>query len=343
MEAHGTEPHTTLAHGAQSRTRNRVRSVIDEVLKHVVEKFHHVLDELRHVLPLIEVLQIHGRKTADGRTLLVRGQEDFGAKVRSVDLEPLIGKPLGQHAVGRIGKDQVRFAGVHAHFQNTLPEITGTHRFNHFTGGRVFELPRIVIVGISHTRFDLLHEGVGNIDAMMQIECAHIGVARGLAHLNELNDVRMINRQEGRVGPAPRRTLTIRKTGRIVDLEMRHDTHAFVVSVANAHVNADATAEHRKPVDFGKRIDQPFGRIGHVAQKARDRQTALVTPEAQNRRRKTQPVATRIVINALRMFGIARKAFRHKGVALLRRCFPFSHIAFAQALQPQLVKKRIAR
>ena len=79
MEAHGTEPHTTLAHGAQSRTRNRVRSVIDEVLKHVVEKFHHILDELRHVLPLIEVLQIHGRKTADGRTLLVRGQEDFGA------------------------------------------------------------------------------------------------------------------------------------------------------------------------------------------------------------------------------------------------------------------------
>ena len=231
---------------------------------------------------------------------------------------------------------------MHAHFQNTLPEITCTHRFNHFTGGRVFELPRIVIVSITHARFNLLHEGVGNIDAVMQIERAHVGVARWLAHFDELNDIGMINRQEGRVGPAPRRTLTIRKTGRIVDLEMRHDTHAFVVSVANAHVNTDAAAEHRQPVDFGKRIDQPFGRIGHVAQKARDRQTALVTPEAQNRRRKTQPMATRVVINAFCMFGIARKTFRHKGVAFLRGRFPFSHIAFAQALQPQLVKKRVA-
>ena len=177
---------------------------------------------------------------------------------------------------------------------------------------------------------------------MVQIEGAHIGIARGLAHFDELHDVRMVDRKVRHVRAAARGALAVGQAGRVVDLEVRHDAHALFIGIADTDVNAHAAAEHRKPVDFRERVHKTLGRVGHVAHKARDRQTALVAAEAQNRRRKAQPVLAGVVVDALRVLGIAGKVLGNIGVALLRGLFPFAHIAFAQTLHAQLVEEFVA-
>ena len=157
------------------------------------------------------------------------------------------------------------------HFENALPEVARGNDFRHAPRRGVLQLPRVVRIGVAHRGFDLRHEGVRKIDAVVEVQGFEVLVARGLSHLDERNDVRMIDVEKRRVRAATGRALTVRKARRIVDLQVRHHAHALFIRRADAHVDPHAAPEHREPIDFGERVDEPFGAVGHVGEEAGNR------------------------------------------------------------------------
>ena len=240
--------------------------------------------------------------------------------------EPLVLEPGGQRAVGRVGEDEIGLARVHAHLKEALPEVAGGDGRDDLARGRVTKIPGVVRIGVAHRGLDLLHEGVGDVDAVVQIEGLEVLVARGLAHLDERNDVRMVDREEGGVGAAAGRTLTVGEAGGVVDLEVRHHAHGLLVGRADADVDAHAAAEHGEAVDLGERLDEAFGAVVHVGEIARDGKPAARAAEGENGRRKGKPVA----------------ACGHELEALLRTLLVRAHVAFAKAHEPELIKERVA-
>ena len=154
---------------------------------------------------------------------------------------------------------------MHAHFKNTLPQFTRAHGLNDLAACGVFQFPGVVRIRITHARFNLFHEGVGDVHAMVKVERLEVGVTRGLTHLNKLNHIGVINVEKCGVGAAAGGTLAVRKARGIVDAQMRHHAHALIVGAADVDVNADAAPEHRKPVDLGERVHKPLSTVGHVA------------------------------------------------------------------------------
>ena len=258
-----------------------------------------------------------------------------------MNLQSLVLEPRGKGPVGGVRKDEVGLARVHAHFQNALPNLAGGHAVDDLARGRVTELPRVVRVGVAHRGFNLLHEGGGDVDAVVEIQGLHVLVARGLAHLDELNDVGVAHVEERSIRAAARGTLAVGEARSVVDLEVRENAHRLFIGAADPHVDAYAAPEHREPVHFGERVDEPLGAVFHVGEEARNRQTALSAAERKNRRREGEPVAACIVVNSLRVLRIAREMFSHEGKALLRTFFLRTHVAFAQAHESEFVKERV--
>ena len=258
-----------------------------------------------------------------------------------MNAQPLVLQPRGERAVGGVRKDKVGLARMHAHFQNALPDFARGDAVDDLASSRVPKLPRVVRIRVAHRGLDLLHEGVGNVDAVMEVQGLHVLVARGLAHLDELNDVGVAHVEEGRIGAAARGALAIGKARSVVDLEVRENAHRLFIGASDAHVDTDAAPEHREPVHFGERVDEPFGAVFHVGEEARDRKPALSAAEGENRRREGEPVAARIVVNPLCVFRVARKMFRHEGKAFLGTLFIRAHVAFAQAHQSEFIKERV--
>ena len=176
----------------------------------------------------------------------------------------------------------------------------------------------------------------------MKVERLEVLVARRLSHLDERNDVRMIDRKEGGVGAAAGRALAVGEARRIVDLEMRHDAHGLFVGGTDADMNADAAPEHGETVDFGERLDEPFGAVVHVGEIARDGQASARAAEGENGRRKGEPVAACVFVDALGVRRIRAEGLGHELEALLRALLVGAHVAFAKAHEPELVKERVA-
>ena len=342
VKAHGAEAHAALAHGGVARAADAVGRVLDEVLEHVVEELHRVVDELLVAAPLVVVLEVDGGEAADGRAVLRGRQENLGAEVGAVNGEPLVLEPGGQRAVGRVGEDEIGLARVHAHLKEALPEVAGGDGRDDLARGRVTKIPGVVRIGVAHRGLDLLHEGVGDVDAVVQIEGLEVLVARGLAHLDERNDVRMVDREEGGVGAAAGRTLTVGEAGGVVDLEVRHHAHGLLVGRADADVDAHAAAEHGEAVDLGERLDEAFGAVVHVGEIARDGKPAARAAEGENGRRKGKPVAACVFVDAGGVLRVRAEGLGHELEALLRTLLVRAHVAFAKAHEPELIKERVA-
>lgn len=202
----------------------------------------------------------YSRLSDDRQQTAVR-VSDVGRKISVQRLEPRMRRPPflepgGQRAVRRVEEDEIRFARMHAHFQNALPEVARRDRLDDFARGGVLEIPRIVRVFVAHRSLDFLHEGVREVDPVVQVQSLQVLVARGFAHFDEGNDVGVVRVEKRSVGAASGRALTVGEAGRVVDLEVRHHAHALFVGVADAHVNADAASGHGKAVHFAQRLDE---------------------------------------------------------------------------------------
>lgn len=231
---------------------------------------------------------------------------------------------------------------MHAHFQNALPEVARRDRLDDFARGGVLEIPRIVRVFVAHRSLDFLHEGVREVDPVVQVQSLQVLVARGFAHFDEGNDVGVVRVEKRSVGAASGRALTVGEAGRVVDLEVRHHAHALFVGVADAHVNADAASGHGKAVHFAQRLDETVGAVGHVGEVARDGEAVFRAPEGKNRRRKGEPVARGVVVDALRVGVVRGELLGDEGEAFLRALFVGTHVAFAKPDEAELVKERVA-
>ena len=71
--------------------------------------------------------------------------------------------------IGGVQIHNIGLARVHAHFQNTLPQIAGAHRIKDLAAVGVFQLPAVIGIGIAHRGLNLGHEVVRNAHAVVKI------------------------------------------------------------------------------------------------------------------------------------------------------------------------------
>ena len=284
----------------------------------------------------------YSRLTDERQQTAVRSAEDLRAEIRAVDLEALLGQPRGERTVRRVREDEVRFTRVHAHLEHALPEVARRDGRHDLARRRVDQGPRVVVGVVAHGRFDLLHEGVRDVDAVVKVQGLHVLVARGLSHLDERDDVGVRDVEKRRVGTAAGRALTVGERRRVVDLQVRHHAHALFVRAADRDVDADAAPQHREAVHFIQRLEEPFGRVRHVREEARDRKTALGAPEGEDRRRKREPLAGGVVVDALRVRFVGGELLRDEGEALLRTRLVRAHVAFLETHHGELAEEAVA-
>ena len=109
---------------------------------------------------------------------------------------------LGQRAVHVVAEDQVRLAGLDPRGQDADPQARAP-RCVRTTAPSFGRAQRPVLVGL-----DRAHEGVGDQDAVMQVERLAVRIAAGgAADLDELLDLGMRDRQIDRGRAAAQRAL----------------------------------------------------------------------------------------------------------------------------------------
>src|SRR5262249_18824006 len=119
-----------------------------------------------------------------------------------------------------------------------------------------------------------LHEFVGDVDAMVQIEALAVEVSRGFADFQELLDFRVMDVEIDRCRTAPQRALADGKCQAIHDVNERNDargnasSHFLADGTHTAPVGADAAAIRCEPDVFVPRADNSFQRVGHGVQEA---------------------------------------------------------------------------
>jgi hypothetical protein len=116
-------------------------------------------------------------------------QRDLAAQVRGLDLQPGELVMLGARLVHMIDEHQVGLAGLDARRQDADPQMPRRDLALHGAVLRADQRP--FLVGL-----DGAHEGVGDQEAVMQVERLAVGIAAGRpADLDELLDLGMVDRQ----------------------------------------------------------------------------------------------------------------------------------------------------
>ena len=305
MEAHHAEPDRALAHRRVARPLHPVRRAVDEVLQHVVEEAHHVGDEALVVLPLEPAFQVQAGQAAHRRPLhavLVEAgrQRDLAAQVGGLHLQPGQLLMLGQRAVHVVAEHQVRLAGLDPRRQDADPQ--GARRDAAHHGAVLRRGQRPGLVGL-----DRAHEGIGDQDAVMQVERLAVRIAAGrAADFDELLDLGMRDRQIDRGRAAPQRALRDRQRQAVHHADEGDDARGLAVlpdlladRAQIAPVAADAAALGGEPDILVPQPDDAVEAVGGFVQEAGDRQAALGAAIGQHRGRRHEPQPGHVVVDAL--------------------------------------------
>ena len=193
VEAHQAQTHRTLALGRIDGGGHGGRGAADEVLQHIVQEPHQILDEAGLLAPLQEGLGVDRRQAADGgpvhaQVVAAGVQHDFGAQVRLFDLQTQVALVRRHLAVHRVREDQIGLAGLHADVEQLGPQRAGVDGLQDFA-----VLGRLQVEGGADLH--RLHELVGDVDAVVEVQGLAVEVARGFADLKELLDLRVMDVQ----------------------------------------------------------------------------------------------------------------------------------------------------
>ena len=307
VEAHDAEADRTLAHGGVGGAGEVAAGRIDEALQHVVEKAHHVVDEGRMLVPLEIGFEIERAEAAHRGALLAvmvdaGRQRDLAAQVRGLDLEAGQLVMLGPGVVHVVDEDQVGLAGLDARRQDADPQVAGRDLALHRAVLGADQRPFLVVL-------DGAHEGVGDQQAMMEVERLAVGIAAGrAADFDEFLDLGMVDRQVAGGRTAAQRALADRQRQRVHDADERHHARGLAVHAdlfadrtQVAPVGADAATTGSQPDVLVPQADDAFERIVGLIQEARDRQATAGAAVAQHRRRRHEPQVADVVVKPLRV------------------------------------------
>jgi hypothetical protein len=161
-------------------------------------------------------------------------------------------------------------------------------------------------------RLDGAHEGVGEQDAVVEVQRLAVRVAAGGApDLDELLDLGVRDRQVDGGRATPQRALADREGQAVHHPDEGDDAGGLAVlpdllaqRAQVAPIRADAAALGGQPHILVPQPDDGFERIIRLVQKAGDRQAARGAAIAQHRRRRHEPELGDVVVDALRMRGI---------------------------------------
>src|SRR5690606_37667323 len=167
-----------------------------------------------------------------------------------------------------------------------------------------------LVLGAAQVEFgavaDGLHELVGDEDAVVEIQCLAVEVARGLADLEELLDlgVRDVEVAGGRA--AAEAALRDGEGEAVHHADEGDDaaglavqTDGFADAAYRAPIGADAAAAAREPDIFVPRADDALKAVVDRVQIAADRQAAAGAAVRQNGGRGHEPQLRDIVVEAL--------------------------------------------
>ena len=347
VEAHHAQAHRALATGRIGGALHARLVPLDIVLQDVVEEAHHILDELLVVLPLVPGFQVERRQAADGGAvfaLMVDAgrQGDFRTQVRRRHLQPQLAVVLGHVLVHMVGEHDVRLAGRQTGLDQLLEQRAGVDLATNLAGLRALQLP---FGAVAH-RF---HEGVGDQDAVMQVQRLAVEVAAGLADFQELLDlgVRDVEIAGGRT--ATQRTLADGERQRVHHANEGDDAAGLAVQADRladaahlAPIGADAAAARGQPDILVPSGDDAVKAVGHRVEIAADRQAATGAAVRQDRRGRHEPQLRDIIVEPLGMFGIVGigRGHAHEQVLI---AFAGQQIAVVQRFLAEVGQQRVTR
>ena len=192
-----------------------------------------------------------------------------------------------------------------------------------------------------------LHELVGDVDAVMEIETLAVEVARGLADFEELLDLRMVDVEIASRRAAPQRALADGKGQAVHHVNEGDDARRLAIALHGladrahlAPIRADAAAIGGEPHILVPGRDDAFERVRHGVEKARDRQAARRAAVREHRRRRHEPQARHRIVEPLRVVDIvgisARDACEHILKALARHEVTVFERRFAERCQQRV-------
>ena len=347
VEAHQTQTHRTLALGRIDGGGHGGRGAADEVFQHIVQEPHQVLDEARLLAPFQEGLGVDRRQAADGgpvhAQMVAAGvQHDLGAQVRLFDLKAQVALVRRHLAVHRVREDQIGLAGLHADVEQLGPQRTGVDGLHDRA-----VLGRLQVEGSAD--LDRLHELVGDVDAVVQVQGLAIEVARRFADLQELFDFRVVDIQIDGGRTAAQRTLADRQRQAVHHADEGDDARGlaraldlFADGADAAPIGADAAAVRGQGHVLVPDVLDAVQAVAHRVQEAGDRQAAIRTAVRQDRGRRHEPQAAHIIIQALGVFGVVREGGRNAREHVLI-AFARQQIAIFQRLLAEIRQQIVAR
>ena len=347
VHAHQAETDRSFLDGRIDGAVHLCRRAVDEVLQHIVEEAVDVLDEIGIVLPIHVFRCIERRQAADRGALLAvlvepGRQHDLGAQIGLADLETQLALVGRQGTVHGVGIDDVGLAGLQAQLDDFLPQLAGIDRFDHIARLRRFQLE----LGIIANGF---HEGVRDIEAVMQVEGLAVEVAGRFADFEEFLDLRVMDVEiDGRRTTA-QRTLGNRQGQAVHHTDEGNDARGLpdladllADGTDIAPIGADTAAIGGEPDIFGPGADDIVEAVADRIQEAGNRQAAIRATIGQDRRGRHEPQAGDIIIKTLGVLGIVGIGGRHAGEHVLI-AFTRQEIAIFQRLLAEFGQQRIAR
>jgi hypothetical protein len=269
-------------------------------------------------------------------------KRDLGAQVRRRDLQAEVAVMLGHRPVHLVDEDDVGLAGRKAGLDQLLEE-----------GAGVDLAADALVLGALELEFGALanrfHERVGDQHSVVQVERLAVEVAARLPDLEEFLDLGMIDVEIAGGRPAPQRALRNRQRERVHHANKRDDPAGLAVEADRladpadmAPIGADAAAAARQPDVLVPRPDDTLEAVGHAVQIAADRKAAPGPAVGQDRRRRHEPQARDVVVDALRVLGVVGVSRGDAGEEVLIG-FARQQVAVAQRLLAEFGQQVVAR
>ena len=347
VEAHHAEANRALTLGGIDRAVHFGRGALDEVFQHVIEEAEHVFDEGLVFRPFEIFLGIHRGQAAHSRpvdaAMVDAGRKgDFRAEVRLGHLEAQLAL-VGRHGiVHRVGEQQIGFAGLHAQLEDLLPQLAGVDRLQHLPRLRRDQAELFIIA-------DGFHEGVGDVQAVVQVQGLAVEVARRFADFQEFFDFRVVDVEVTGSRAAAQGALRNRERQRVHHADERDDAGGlpvladFLTDRADiAPIGADAAAVRSEPDILGPGADDVVERVADLVEEAGDRQATIRATVRENRRRRHEPELRHIVIETLGVGLVVGEGLRHAGKHVLIGLARQQIAVFKRALA-EFRQQRIAR
>ena len=270
-------------------------------------------------------------------------QGNLAAQVGRLHLQPRQLVVFGAGVVDVVGEDQIRLPRLNPSGQDAHPQGSGRDRPHRCVILGRQQRPRLI-------GFHRPHEGVGDQDAVVQVERLAIRIAAGgAADFDELLDLRMPDRQIDGGGPAPQRPLGDRERQRIHHPDERDhagrlaDRANFLPDRAQiAPVRPDAAALGCQPHILIPQPDDAIETVRCLVQKAGNRQAALGAAVGQDRGGWHEPHLAHVIVQALPVRGVVAVVGCDPGKQVLE-VFAGHEVAVGQGGPAEVGQQRVPR